>query len=162
MEGLLQQPFRSGGRKVLSPRRLIGTSSKTLYFLSVLFSAQFRKISYRRELAEQFREQSQAVDANSFVFRHHHDAVEKLIDNLAKARNGLQRLLILPRALVGLHLCGGSANSGIKFAFGTALEQLRVDVPPVAGSDVCFLQDLANALEGYRQWFEVLGLANSL
>src|SRR5260370_40350722 len=119
-------------------------------------------MSYRRELAEQFREQSQAVEANSFVFRHHHDAVEKLIDNLTKARNGLQRLLILPRALVGLHLCGGSANSGIKFAFGAALEQLRVDVPPVAGSDVSSLQDLANALEGYRQGFEVLGLANSL
>src|SRR5258708_16808938 len=115
----------------LSARRLIATSSNTLYFLAPLFPANFGEIGDSRELAQQFREQRQAVAANRFVFRHHHYAVEKLVDNFSQTGDGFQRFLILPRSLVGLHLCRGSANCGINVAFGAAPASFLIAVPPI-------------------------------
>src|SRR5260370_9457052 len=97
------------------------TSSKTLYVLAPLFPANFGEIGDRRELAQQFREQTQPVSANGFVFRNHHDAVEKLVDNFSQTTDGFQRFLILPRAIVGFHLYRRSAYCAITFAFAATL-----------------------------------------
>jgi len=53
---------------------------------------------------QQFREQCQTIVAHCFVFCHHHDAVEKLIDYFSKPGNGLQGFLILPCAFLGFAL----------------------------------------------------------
>src|SRR5260370_25476125 len=79
------------------------TSSKTLDCLTPLFTANFREIRNGCELAEQFRQQGQTVVANGFILRHHHHAVEELVDDFSKAGTDFQGFLILPRALLRLH-----------------------------------------------------------
>src|SRR5260370_10546926 len=130
----------------MSARRHTKTSGNTLSRLAPLFTAKFRKISDGCELAEQFREQRQTVVANCFVVRHDHHAVEKLIDDLSKASNDFQRFLILPRALLRLHFCGGFPNRGIEVPFVGAFEQLRSLVASTAGIHVGPFWDLSNLL----------------
>src|SRR5579862_8334364 len=111
---------------------------------SLLISGDLRKVGNSCEFPQELGEQCQTIPAYSFVFGHDHDFVEEAINGLAKARDLIERAVVVACLLFFLHAACCFPTSVEQFAFGVVFEEFSVNSAAVF--QVGLLENLADAL----------------